>query len=44
MRAAAGASQHGLEQHQAQPYPAGGESIQIEPLAVKQVKESVVGL
>src|ERR1035438_290291 len=40
----AGASQHGLEQHQAQLYPADGESIQIERLAVKQVKESVIGL
>src|ERR1035437_5742967 len=34
----AGASQHGLEQHQAQPYPAGGESIQTA--ATRGITES----
>jgi hypothetical protein len=40
----AGASQYGLEQHQAQSHPAGGEPVQIDSPAVKQVKEAVVGL
>src|ERR1035437_5476531 len=38
------AGQHGLKQHQAQPNPAVGKPIQVEPLAVEQVKEAVVSL
>ena len=40
----AGAGKHGLEQHQTQPHPAGGELVQIESLAVEQMKEAVVCL
>ena len=40
----AGAGTDGLEQRQAQFYPAGGELVQIESLAVKQMQEAVVSL
>ena len=34
----------GLEQRQAHFHPAGGELVQIQPLAVKQMQEAVVSL
>ena len=37
----AGAGTDGLEQRQAQFHPAGGELVQIESLAVKQMQEGV---
>ena len=40
----AGACTDGREQRQAQFHPAGGELVQIESLAVKQMQEAVVSL
>ena len=40
----AGARTDGLEQRQAQFHPAGGELVQIECLAVKQMQQAVVSL
>jgi hypothetical protein len=40
----AGAHQHGLKKHEREPHPAGSEFVQIESLAVEQMKEAVVCL
>ena len=37
-------TRHGLKEHQAEPHPAGGELVQIETLAVKQMQEAVICL